>query len=196
MVAERLPLHGFVLVGGQSSRMGQDKAMLVFRGQPMAEIAIDKLKEVCEVVSVVGNRDDLAAFAPVAHEQRTGCGPAAGVEAGVSTALQEWALFIPVDAPFVPAELLHTWAQQALVMAQDGVSVLFAEAMQPAFCMVRRNHAPKLQSLLESGERRLMRVLDQLGEVYVYRVEDARAAEWFRNLNTPEELAAAEAASY
>ncbi|MES2390469.1 MAG: NTP transferase domain-containing protein, partial [Acidobacteriota bacterium] len=36
-----------MLAGGKSSRMGVDKATLEFRGRPMVEIAVEKLRGVC-----------------------------------------------------------------------------------------------------------------------------------------------------
>ena len=108
----KVPVHGFVLAGGKSSRMGEDKALLRFCGRPMVEIAVEKLRGFCEEVTIAGNREDLAGFAPVVRESRTGVGPAAGVEAGLGAARQEWAMFLPVDVPLVPEELLRRWAQR------------------------------------------------------------------------------------
>ena len=42
------------------------------------------------------------------------CGPAAGIEAGLRRARQEWAMFVPVDVPLVPGELLRRWAEEVL----------------------------------------------------------------------------------
>ena len=85
-MSTKLPVHGFVLAGGKSSRMGTDKALLEFCGRPLVEIAVEKLREFCAEVSIAGNRDDLSVFAPVAHETRVDCGPAAGIEAGLKAA--------------------------------------------------------------------------------------------------------------
>ena len=78
MSSEHLPVHGFVLAGGGSTRMGEDKALLRLGGRPMVAIAVETLRSLCENVSIAGNRPDLSGLAAVVLETRKGCGPAAG----------------------------------------------------------------------------------------------------------------------
>ena len=205
----KLPVHGFVLAGGKSSRMGRDKATLPFRGRPMVEIAVEKLRGFCAQVSICGNRDDLAGYAPVVHEERVDAGPAAGIEAGLKECEQPWAMFVPVDVPLVPGELLRSWAEEALRQAGRGPLVadhLFEAVAQPVFCMIRADRYAFWRKALESGERRLTTLFRELdgGDGYTWHTDayeiygdaepEATLAErWFVNVNTPEELRAAEA---
>ena len=201
-------MHGFVLAGGQSSRMGRDKALLRFRGRPMVEIAVDKLRSFCAEVSICGNRDDLAVFAPVVQESRLNTGPAAGIEAGLTACSQPWAMFLPVDVPLVPAEFLRLWVEEALRVDMS-VSYLAAWSKQPAFCMLKRERARSFSALLDKGERALEPLLNFTAEadgvafwmydpydLYgypEYRGPDEVTLEhWFSNINTPEELESTE----
>ncbi|MGA8941036.1 MAG: molybdenum cofactor guanylyltransferase [Acidobacteriaceae bacterium] len=205
-----LPVHGFVLAGGKSSRMGEDKALLRFCGRPMVEIAVEKLRRLCAEVSIVGSREDLSGFAPVVREDRVGVGPAAGIEAGLKAARQEWAMFMPVDVPLVPGEFLRTWVEEALRVKMS-VSYLgiLSLGKQPAFCMVQRERLGSVTRLLDEGERRLEVLLNRTAETDGYASwmynerelcggpegrppDEATLARWFANVNTPEELAAAE----
>ncbi len=195
----RLPVHGFVLAGGGSSRMGEDKALLRFCGQPMVEIAVEKLRDVCMEVGIAGNREDLARFAPVVREKRLNAGPAAGIEAGLKAGAQPWVMFVPVDVPLAPARLLRRWAK--LVLEKEGVlaSHLRCGRDQPAFCMLRRECAERLSQALDTGERRLEVLLRAASEDLEWVLDvakespmaDARES-WFANVNTREDLAAAE----
>jgi molybdopterin-guanine dinucleotide biosynthesis protein A len=189
-----LPVHGFVLAGGKSSRMGVDKATLLFCGRPMIEIAVEKLRSFCAEVSIAGNRDDLAGFATVVHETRLESGPAAGVEAGLRAAKQDWVMFLPVDVPLVPADWLQRWAEDVLHQSDRGLqaSNLFVEVNQPAFCMLRRECAESFSQGLESGERKLSRLLRLSGLHETYEPSSANSR-WFLNINTPQDLAEAEA---
>ena len=202
-------MHGFVLAGGQSSRMGRDKATLPFRGRPMVEIAVEKLRGFCAQVSIAGNRDDLTRYAPVVHEEHVDCGPAAGIEAGLKACEQPWAMFVPVDVPLVPAELLRRWAEEALRVGMS-VSFLGVGDKQPAFCLLQRERSSTVSRLLACGERRLEALLHGAAEADGYaswmydeyelygsaedRRPDSETLErWFANVNTEQELKEAEA---
>ncbi len=197
----RLPVHGFVLVGGQSARMGEDKARLRFLGRPMVEIAVEKLRGFCAEVSVAGNRGDLGEFAPVVSETRAGVGPTAGIEAGLGAAQQPWAIFVPVDVPLVPERLLRRWCEEVLAGRGLDVSYLCCGGSQPAFCMIRTACRERLSEGLDEGLRRLEELLQVTGGGRI-RVWDARelaeepdrrvAGQWFANVNTPRDLADAE----
>ncbi len=200
-----LPVHGFVLAGGKSLRMGQDKTLLRFRDTPLVEIAVEKLRSFCAEVSLAGNRDDLSLFAPVVRESRVNAGPAAGVEAGLQASGQACAIFMPVDVPFVPAWLLHDWAQDVMkrsVTSPTGSYLLVDGKPQPAFCILMKKSQPVWSEMLDRGERRLESILTRKNvaepvEVakYVPHATSLLLKYWFRNVNTLEELAEAESAA-
>jgi molybdopterin-guanine dinucleotide biosynthesis protein A len=210
MSKQKLPVHGFVLAGGRSSRMGSDKALLRVGGRPMVEIAVEKLRSFCAAVSIAGNRDDLSSLAPVVHEERMDCGPAAGIEAGLRAAQEAWAMFIPVDVPFVPGELLRRWCEEALSVNMT-VSYLGICDKQPAFCLMRSERLTSFTRTLNEGERRLEVLLNRTAEMddsasWMYDAydlygypdyrgpDDQTLERWFMNVNTPEELSEAERA--
>ena len=201
----KLPVHGFVLAGGKSSRMGQDKVLLPFLGRPMIEIAVEKLREFCAEVSISGNREDLAGYAPVVGEVWKSAGPAAGIEAGLGASRQEWALFIPVDVPLVPADLLRRWAEHCLCATPRlfGGEYLQANRVnQPTFCFLPRDSQMQFSSALAGGERKLETILhgikpsigpeDAASYAQLPNPTALQMKFWFSNVNTPQELAEAE----
>ncbi len=199
-----LPVHGFVLAGGKSSRMGRDKASLEFRGRSLVLSAVEMLRGFCETVSIAGNRDDLRCLAPVVKDARREVGPAAGMEAGLKACAAPWALFVPVDVPLVPESLLRPWAEAVLGREGSGVRLSTLRAggqRQPTFCMLHRACAAPLAKALEDGERKLGVVFDRIaaelgpGSMWVLDAESIAAngldlAACFTNVNTPEDLAA------
>jgi molybdopterin-guanine dinucleotide biosynthesis protein A len=189
--------------------MGQDKALVRVHGRPMVEIAVEKLRAFCAEVSIAGNRDDLAVYAPVVHETRSEVGPAAGVEAGLGAATQPWVMFVPVDVPLMPEELLRRWATEVVGLEGFSASNLYYQRNQPAFCMLRKDRADAFSRLLDRGERRLSQLLHHAsreGDFYGHWVHDLHelyakheypvetiSDRWFANVNTPEDLAQVEA---
>jgi len=179
-VEAKLPVHGFVLAGGKSSRMGVDKALLPFCGRPMVEIAVEKLREFCADVSIAGN-----------WEERVDVGPGAGIEAGLKAARQPWVMFLPVDVPLVPVELLRGWVEAVLESGCGASYLVVKEQRQPAFCVMRRECLAGVSAALDRGVRRLDELLRSVAAAEV----EVEVESWFMNVNTPEDLAKAEAAS-
>lgn len=198
--AAQLPIHGYVLAGGKSSRMGADKATMLFCGTPMIEIAVETLRSVCAEVSISGNRDDLAVWAPVVHELRSEAGPAAGIEAALAQTECDWVMLLPVDLPLMSAELLRRWAE--VVLAREGVRASYLESAgewHPALCLVHRECLSLFRDALDAEDRKLTRIFRRLTERLL--VVDASqlgtdSEQRFQNVNTPEDLAAAEQMAY
>ena len=59
---------GFVLAGGRSSRMGQEKALLQLAGQPLVVHALQVLREAGLSGTIAGGNASLMAFAPVVED--------------------------------------------------------------------------------------------------------------------------------
>jgi molybdenum cofactor guanylyltransferase len=189
----KLPIHGFVLAGGRSSRMGRDKALLPFCGRPMVEIAVTTLAAVCEHVSIAGNRDDLQEFAPVVHETRCDEGPVAGIEAGMRACDSAWALFMPVDLPLLPAAFIRAWGEAVLARPATRASyVSSGDDLHPALCLIHRGCATEVSKSIEAGKRSVRTVLEALEGLWVADAgmfaDSASSERWLTNVNTPHEL--------
>jgi molybdopterin-guanine dinucleotide biosynthesis protein A len=188
--------------------MGRDKALIELHGRPLVEIAVEKLRRFCTVVSIAGNREDLSSFAPVVVETRVDVGPAAGIEAGLQAAEQPWVMFVPVDVPMVPAQVLERWVEDALGMADLGLSAAYLMAndvRQPAFCLFRADSLGMVAEAIDGGRLRLNELVEAAGvagdgfcmgvdaSVFVGEAATGTVVErWFANVNTPEEMAEVE----
>ena len=101
---------GFVLAGGQSSRMGRDKALLPFAGRPLIAHALATLREAGLPAAIAGAdpaaNSALAAYAPIVPDPQPGLGPLAGICAALEAASTRFAVFLPVDLPLLPSSLI------------------------------------------------------------------------------------------
>src|SRR5258706_15073623 len=71
---------GYVLMGGRSSRMGQDKALLEVKGKPLGKIVSGHVWGVFESVTLVGSKAKYGGLGfPVIEDLHPGLGPLGGI---------------------------------------------------------------------------------------------------------------------
>lgn len=185
-------LTAFILAGGNSTRMGTDKAFVMLEGRSLLARALDVCRTITGEVRIVGDREKFAPFADVVEDVFPGCGPLAGIHAALRASGTDLNLVLAVDLPFVSPALLHFLMGQA---REGGAIVTLPRAgkgWQPLCAVYRRAFADAAETALRAGRYKVDTLFDSaltraIGE------EELRSAgfspEVFRNLNTPEELA-------
>jgi molybdopterin-guanine dinucleotide biosynthesis protein A len=158
-------------------------------------------------------RASLEAFAPVIEDAATGLGPLSGICVALSVTSVRHALFLPVDLPLLPASLLVYLLRSARITGST-VTVASVSGFAQTFPVVLDRAAlPALQNELDSqrygcfsafqaasgAEGQSVRnvaveLLAQTGEVI--DPLGLPPIHWFSNLNTPGDLARAEALRY
>jgi molybdopterin-guanine dinucleotide biosynthesis protein A len=159
-------IGGYVLAGGESSRMGRDKALLELAGKPLLRHAVKKLRRVCMDVRVLSGNPQHAAYAPIVPDVHPGCGPLGGMEAALARSVFVWNLFMPVDMPFLPSAFLDHWVRQILGEEKRGARLAMFTVNgvpQPTMVMVHRDVAPFVTNAVERGEFKLYPILELAG---------------------------------
>jgi molybdenum cofactor guanylyltransferase len=105
---EQFGAEGFVLAGGRSTRMGQDKALLSLAGRSLLDLALNKLRALplAGAPRIAAARSDLSAHAAVIADLHPGCGPLSGIEAALAASACPLNVFLPVDVPLLPPHFL------------------------------------------------------------------------------------------
>jgi molybdenum cofactor guanylyltransferase len=137
---------GVVLAGGLSSRMGRDKALLLWRGRPLIERQLVVLREAgIDVVHVSGERPDYRGIAdPVAH-----AGPLGGI-AGIAALCEDSELLIiPVDMPRLQAGLLRR-----LITVPQAGCIRFADHVLPMRLRLDDTCRRTLEELMRANDDR------------------------------------------
>jgi len=196
-------VNAFVLAGGQSTRMGRDKALLEFRGRPLVDHAIQKLRALGFSPRIAGTRPDLSTYAPVIPDNYPGSGPLAGIEAALSASDSSLNFFLPIDLPLLPLDFLRWLVARAGETSALGTIPFLEDRPQPLCAVYHRDLLPYAQSALAVGDRKVMRVigdaavssgskLDRFNVETVAASIDISAAlppyRWFQNFNTPADL--------
>ena len=181
------PVSGYLLAGGQSSRMGTNKALLRFRGKLLVEHGLEKLSQVCVEVAIAGGSAELAPYGRIIPDQFPGQGPLGGIVSALEHSTTEWNLFLAVDMPMLPVAALRSLLlgvnQDALVtLPQTGGQV------QPLCGLYSRRSLPVLRDELLRGNCRVRAAVEATGSFRYWPAP----LEWFTNVNTPEEFTAAE----
>lgn len=186
-----MAIFGLILAGGAGRRMGgADKALLRLAGRPLIAHAIERLAPQVDRLAISANGDparlDFTGL-PVLGDAAAGRGPLEGVLAGLRWAQAGGAtalMTVAVDSPLFPTDLVaRLTAAGAPAMARSD------DRDHPTFTLWPVSAAPEIEEWLDAGERRLMTLMDRIGAHAV----DLPAGS-ITNLNTPEDLARAEAA--
>src|SRR5687768_12501245 len=89
-------LQAFILAGGQSSRMGTDKAQLRIQNETFVERIAATLNEVTDSVTLVNPREQHPRLASVA-DVYPGWGALGGLHAALAACESEWAIVVACD---------------------------------------------------------------------------------------------------
>ena len=95
-----------ILVGGKSSRMGQDKALLPYKGKRLVDVVADTIRSAgVSRVYVSGKIADYPSFPDLLSE----CGPVSGICSCILRLSMNYKrlLFVPVDMPYLTEELIR-----------------------------------------------------------------------------------------
>ena len=193
--SQMVGVSAFVLAGGQSSRMGTDKAFLELDGQTMIRRVLGLAHAVAPEPRIVGSAAKFRAFANVVEDEFPGCGPLAGIQAALRASKEEWNLILAVDMPFVAVAFLQHLVRQAA--ASDAwVTVPRAEGRwQPLCAVYRREFAEIAEQSLREGKYKIDPLFHRV-KVYSIEEHELRARgfsrDMFRNLNTPEDWRSAQ----
>ena len=185
-----------VLAGGQSTRMGQAKALLQLDGEPLIEHRLRILKQQCADVFVTGcPAAGLYArlSVPVVDDRLADCGPLGGI----ATALQyldkkiregrttaRYLLITPCDSIALPKDFA---ARMLRVLESGNHELVFSKDSrrdQPLYCIMKLDALAALQGYLQRGERKVIAWM----ETRDYAVADfSHEGFCFDNLNTPQD---------
>ena len=160
----RPSVHGYILAGGQSSRMGTDKALLSFGNSTLLGRAITALQHLTPDVTIVGRADTASPASRSIPDHVTAAGPVGGLEAALTDLAARggtWAFFLPVDVPLLPGELLRALVDLWRADPLTRVAFPIADGSpQPVINLLHVTALPALRQSLFQDQRRLRPALE------------------------------------
>ena len=187
-----------VQAGGQSSRMGEDKALKTFLERPLIQRVIDRLASIADEVIVTTNRPEDYAFlnVPLFPDLKPGRGALGGLYTAIASAKHPLVAVVACDMPFASANLLEAESSLLLEEEVDVVIPRSDEGYEPLHAVYRRETClPAIDAAIEADQWKVVSWFPQV-KVHVLTFDEIKRYDLlglaFWNVNTPEEFAEAE----
>ena len=188
-------VSGIILAGGQSRRLGRDKAVEPFGGLPLIQRVSQRVSRVCrEVVVVVADRSrgdglPLTDEIRLALDLYPGKGSLGGIFSGVAAAQEQWSLVVACDMPFLNLDLLRH-----MHSLRDGVDVVvpvLEGRPEPTHALYSKVCLPYIEHRLKTDDLKISGFFDQVRVKYLAEDEVSRFDPEFLsffNVNSPDDL--------
>jgi molybdopterin-guanine dinucleotide biosynthesis protein A len=187
-----------IQAGGQSTRMGENKALKLFLGRPLIQRVTERLASVADELLVTTNQPEDYAFLklPLFSDLRPGRGPLGGLYTALVSARHPYVAVVACDMPFASAPLL---VAAAGLLAQERADVVIAETsegFEPLHAVYRRQTCiPAIEAAMDADQ---WRVISWFPKVKLRKLTSEELSRYdpdgiaFSNVNTLEEFADAE----
>ena len=181
-------MDGAILVGGRSSRFGQDKVLLSIAGKPLIANLYELIQPLVREVLVVGHHrpefDDLGFR--VVMDLVPDSGPMGGLYTALMSTDARYVFVAAADMPYLSPSVIRKIAEYR--GDADAVIPRGPRGLEPLCAVYSRSCTGPLHTSLEQGNRRIVNALEGLRilepEIQAHRGE----RDYFFNINRPEDL--------
>lgn len=181
-----------IMVGGKSSRMGQNKAWLSYGESSFVNHLVNELKALGPVYLAAAQEqkhsyDDLGC--KVLYDQVNNCGPLAGIQSILEMSDTELSFICAVDMAKLSAELVG-YLQEFCATDYDCVCLTVQGKLEPLCALYRKAALNKVREQLKNQDYKLLHLLDKLRTKYVCLEWSCFTSDCTTNINTPQEYKA------
>ncbi len=187
-----------IQAGGQSSRMGEDKALKSFLGRPLIQRVAERMKPIADEIIVTTNQPEGYEFLGLrlVPDLKPGRGALGGLYTAIASAFHPLTAVVACDMPFASPQFFEGARK---IMDAENADVVIAkteEGYEPLHALYRRETClPAVEAALAAAQWKVVSWFPQV-KVRTLSGEEARRLNpsglCFWNLNTPEEFAEAE----
>ena len=140
-----------IQAGGESRRMGQDKALLPFLGKALIRRVIERVGSLADELLVTTNRPEAYGFLnlPLVTDLIPGRGALGGLYTAMSAARKPLVAVVACDMPFASAALLAAQRDLLLATGSDAVIPQTGGGTEPFHAVYRRDAClPAIQAAI------------------------------------------------
>jgi molybdenum cofactor guanylyltransferase len=186
-----ITLTALLFTGGESLRMGRDKATIEFDGQPLWKRQLEILRVLGAEKILVSARvtpswlpDDVALLL----DDLPSRGPLSGLTKALAAMRTTHLVALAVDMPFMTSEQLHRLCK--LAEAGRGLVPMIGERAEPLAAVYPAEASPDFAGALDGADFSLQRLVRKLAaeervRLYSVPVEDEH---FYRSVNEPRDF--------
>jgi molybdopterin-guanine dinucleotide biosynthesis protein A len=187
-----------IQAGGQSSRMGEDKALKTFLGRPLIQRVAERLSTIADEVIVTTNSPEEYRFLglPLHSDLKPGRGALGGLYTAIASAQHPVVAVVACDMPFANASLLESASSILMEEEVDVVIPKSEEGYEPLHAVYRRETClPAIEAAVEADQWKVVAWFPMV-KVRVLTSDEIKQHDpeglAFWNVNTPDEFSKAE----
>lgn len=187
-----------IQAGGQSSRMGEDKALKPFLGKPLIERVIERLSPIADEVIVTTNRPADYEFLSLRliPDLKPGRGALGGLYTAIASANHPFVAVAACDMPFASKSFFESAYHLLVKEEADVVIAKTDEGYEPFHALYRRETClSAIESAIDADLWKVIAWFPQV-KVRVLSPDELKIFDpsglCFWNVNTPEEFEKAE----
>jgi len=177
-------MNFYILAGGQSRRMGRNKALIRYCGKTIIEYVLAAIPAPFERIKIITNEKEPFAFLPVAliADIYPHLGPISGIHAGLLDSSFQYNFFIACDMPLISSEVIEVILNRH--KDEDIFGLQSPRGAEPLCTIYSKNCVPVVEHQIACGNYSLHNLFKKVPSVFI---EPPDSAGLF-NINTPHDL--------
>ena len=176
MTAHKGNTCAILLAGGKSSRMGENKAGLMFHGMTLLSVQLEKLQNTCaEEILISGDPENIMPYMTGTDERRKirvipdiikDRGPLGGLYSCFMNTECEYAITLSIDTPLVSCETLEKLLCCHMDNKTDATVLTVASHPEPLIAAYSTRTAETIKELIDSGDLAVRALLERISTHY------------------------------
>jgi molybdopterin-guanine dinucleotide biosynthesis protein A len=185
-----IKIEAFILAGGKSSRMGEDKGLMLLENRPMVSYILKTLKKAGLPVKIIANNPEydqfgVSVFPDVVKEK----GPMGGLLSAFQNTTADVVFLVSCDMPFLTEEGVKNLTSEADL--EEIIAPLVGQRINPLFALYPVKLKKTVEDAITAEELKMTDFILKNRHTLVSS-GFSKMADYFQNVNTRQELREAE----
>ena len=154
-----------IQAGGKSSRMGEDKALMPFRGRPLIQHVMESLAVIADEIIITTNHPDDYRFldVPLFIDLRPGRGALGGLYTALERASKPFVAVVACDMPFASLDLFSAAHRLMAEFDMDVIIPSTENGLEPLHALYRCERClPAIEAALDADKWKVISWFDQV----------------------------------